>query len=283
MTGQEALSWAIPLMTNAGVEGPARDARKLLAHAMGVDPTRLTLVVSDSLQAGQEAAFRDLVDQRVRRVPVSHLIGTRAFYGREFEVGPDVLDPRPETETLVELALKDPFGRVLDLGTGSGCILLTLLAERGADAYGVGVDISAQALAVAGRNAARLKVADRVVFHTGDWFDALPHGMADFDLIVANPPYIAADEMPGLAAEVRDFEPRVALTDEGDGLSAYRKIASAALIHLRPGGWLRMEIGPTQGEAVTGFLQRAGFAQIGVHPDLDGRDRVVSGQKPRKI
>lgn len=280
MTGQEALTWAIPVLQAGGVDVPARDARKLLAHALGVDAGRITLVLPDVLTPGQDAAFRSLIDQRARRVPVSHLIGMRAFFGRDFEVGPDVLDPRPETETLVELALQDRFGRVLDLGTGSGCILLTLLAERGVDAFGVGTDLSPHALAVAGRNAAKLRVADRVQFHVGDWFDALPHGMADFDLIVSNPPYIAADEMPQLAPEVREFEPRMALTDEADGLSAYRHMTAGAGDLLAAGGQLRFEIGPSQGQAVRALMLDAGFADVEITCDLDGRDRVVSGKKP---
>ncbi len=280
MTAQEALAAAIATLKDAGIDDAARDARRILAHALDIDASRVTLVLPDALGVAQEAAFMDMVAARARRVPVSHLTGLRAFYGRQFEVNGDVLDPRPETEILVAEALKRPFLRVLDLGTGSGAILATLLAESGVASFGVGTDASPAALAVAGRNAARLGVADRVQFHAGDWFAAVPEG-ADFDLIVSNPPYIAADEMPGLAPEVRDFEPRMALTDEGDGLGAYRILTAQAQAHLTRGGRLLLEIGPTQGDAVRAMMADAGFANIAVTPDLDGRDRVVSGEKPR--
>lgn len=281
MTGQDAITKAALTLREAGIAGGARDARRLLSHVLGIDAGRVTLVLPDAITPAQAAAFEDLVEQRSRRVPVSHLIGVRAFYGRDFEVNGDVLDPRPETEILVAAALEVPFGRVLDLGTGSGAIIATVLAERGADAYGVGTDVSAAALAVAGRNAAKVGVADRVQFAQGSWFDGVPAGQVDFDLIVSNPPYIAADEMLGLAPEVRDFEPRLALTDEDDGLGAYRVITAGAAGHLRLGGWLMVEIGPTQGAAVAGMMMARGFANVQVRPDLDGRDRVVLGQKPR--
>jgi release factor glutamine methyltransferase len=203
-------------------------------------------------------------------------VGARAFWGREFRVTRDVLDPRPETETLVALALAEPFARVLDLGTGSGCILVTLLAER-PGAQGVGTDISPQALLIAGENAARHGVEGRVVLTPSDWFADIG---GRYDLIVSNPPYIAEGEMAGLAPEVRDFEPRGALTDEGDGLGAYRVLAAGAPGHLAPGGRLLVEIGPTQGAAVSRLFAEAGLERVAVHPDLDGRDRVVAARRP---
>ena len=281
MTADEALRAAIARMEGAGVAEPARDARRLLAHVLGIDAGRVALILPEPLSPAQAERLADLADQRARRVPVSQLTGRRAFYGRDFEVNADVLDPRPETEILVAEALSQPFIRVLDLGTGSGAILLTLLAERGPEAFGIGTDLSAAALAVAHRNAGRLGVADRAQFRLGDWWDALRPETAAFDLIVSNPPYIAADEMVGLAPEVRDFEPRMALTDEGDGLGAYRRIVAGAPRHLDRGGWLRVEIGPTQAEAVAGMMRAAGFEAVAVTRDLDGRDRVVAGRKPR--
>ncbi|MEJ6398138.1 peptide chain release factor N(5)-glutamine methyltransferase [Yoonia sp. 208BN28-4] len=279
-TGQQAIALAAKVLTAAGIDDAARDARRLFAYVMGVDASRVTLIAGDPVTPAQEAAFVALIERRARREPVAHLTGERQFYGRRFEVGPDVLDPRPETEELVAQAMTVPFGRVLDLGTGSGCIITTLLAERGSDAFGVATDMSTAALAIAQRNAARLRVEDRMRFYQGDWYDAVPQSEVAFDLVVSNPPYIAADEMPGLAAEVRDFEPRLALTDEGDGLTAYRAISAGAFAHLANGGWLMVEIGPTQGAAVSEMLHHEGFAQIAVRPDLDGRDRVVIGQKP---
>ena len=186
-------------------------------------------------------------------------------------VTPDVLDPRPETETLVAAALEQPFARLLDLGTGSGCILISLLADR-PSAQGVGTDLSDAALEVARRNAGQLGVAERVRFLRSDWFGGV---QGRFDLIVSNPPYIAEDEMAALAPEVRDWEPRAALTPGGDGLAAYRAIAQGAGARLMAGGRLILEIGPTQGAAVTALLRAAGFDCVEIRPDLDGRDRVV--------
>jgi release factor glutamine methyltransferase len=276
VTGAEALRAAKARLEAAGVEGAARDARRLLAHALGVAPDVLAGRMTDPGPEAAVAAFDALVGRRAAREPVSHLTGQRAFWGRDFRVTRNVLDPRPETETLVARALAEPFARVLDLGTGSGCILVTLLAER-PGAQGVGTDISPDALLIAGENAARLGVADRLVLTPSDWFGDIG---GRYDLIVSNPPYIAADEMAGLAPEVRDHEPRGALTDEADGLTAYRAIAEGAGRFLVPGGRLLVEIGPTQGMAVSSLFAQAGLERVVVHPDLDGRDRVVAARRP---
>lgn len=282
MIWQQVLTAGTARLRDAGVPDAPRDARRLLAHVLGIPPTRLTLILSDPVTPGIPDLYDGLIDKRSRRVPVSHLTGSRLFWGRVFAVTPDVLDPRPETETLIAAALEKPWTRLLDLGTGSGCILLTLLSERGPTAFGIGTDLSKAALAVAMRNAAELRLGDRVQFHSGDWLDALPQSCAAFDLIVSNPPYIALDEVADLAPDVGLYEPRMALTDEGDGLGAYRRITRDAPGHLTQGGWLMVEIGPTQGGAVAQMFGAAGFAGIAVLTDLDGRDRVVMGQKPRK-
>jgi release factor glutamine methyltransferase len=276
VTGAEALRAAAARLAEAGVEGAGRDARRLLAHALGLAPDVLAGRLSDPLPDGPAAVFDALVARRSAREPVSHLTGVRAFWGRDFRVTRDVLDPRPETETLVGLALAEPFSRVLDLGTGSGCILVTLLAER-PGAGGVGTDVSPEALLVAGENAAAHGVADRLVLPLSDWFGDIG---GRFDLIVSNPPYIAAGEMPGLAPEVRDHEPHLALTDGGDGLAAYRAIAAGARDHLTPGGRVLVEIGPTQGAAVFRLFEAGGLERVAIHPDLDERDRVVSARRP---
>lgn len=250
------LAEAAVLLRRAGVDG--QEARKLwrLAEAEG-------------------AEFEDLVRRRAAREPFSHIAGYRDFWTHRFKVTSAVLDPRPETETLVAQALAEPFSKVLDLGTGSGCILISLLAEM-PEAKGVGTDLSERAVLVAGENAKRIGVADRLVLPLSDWFEDVG---GVFDLIVSNPPYIAAEEMDALQPEVRDFEPRGALTDEADGLSAYRAIAAGAPDHLTPGGRLLVEIGPTQAREVCEIFQGAGLVEITVHPDLDGRDRVVAARK----
>lgn len=274
MTGAQALAVAIGRLRAAGVEDAARDARRLLAHALGVAADRLTLHMAEGMTPAQVATFDAGIAARAARQPVSQITGERLFWGRSFRVTRDTLDPRPETETLIAAALGSPFDRVLDLGTGTGCILLTLLAER-PGATGVGVDISAGALAVARDNSARVGVSDRVELVRSEWFSDVA---GQFDLIVSNPPYIAADEMASLAPEVREWEPHLALTPGGDGLDAYRAIAASAVAHMARGARLVVEIGPTQAGAVAAMFAEAGLADIMVHCDLDGRDRCVSAE-----
>jgi release factor glutamine methyltransferase len=260
------------VLTRAGVPDPLGDARRLMAHAMNVAPDRLLLLEPEPAPFGAEDLFALHVDARARRQPVSQITGARLFWGRAFIVTPDVLDPRPETETLVAEALAGPVSRVLDLGTGSGCLLVTLLAERGG-ATGQGLDLSPPALAVARANAERHGVAGRAAFALSDWWEA---ARGPFDLVVSNPPYIAAHEMAALDPEVRDWEPRAALTDEGDGLGAYRAILAGAGAHLAPGGRLLVEVGATQAEAVRALGRAAGLLDEGARADLDGRARVCA-------
>lgn len=275
-TVQEALRAAAERLAAAGVDAPARDARRLLAHAMDIAPDRLSLHLPDPLTSQAAARFDLMLEARSARQPVSQITGTRAFWGREFRVTPDVLDPRPETETLVAEALSAPFRRVLDLGTGSGAILLTLLAER-PGATGLGTDLSAPALEVARGNAARLGVSERTEFRRADWLGGVN---GPFDLIVSNLPYIAEGEMDDLAPEVRDWEPWLALTPGGDGLDSYRRIAQDVPAVLAPGGRLIVEIGAAQGPQVAGLFENAGLMRVVIRPDLDGRDRVVRAEKP---
>jgi release factor glutamine methyltransferase len=276
VTAAEALAAAAYRLRAAGVPDPARDARMLLAHAASVDATRITLIAPEDLAPDIEERFDHLVSLRAVRVPVSHLIGQREFYGRRFKVSRDVLDPRPETETLIEAALAEPFGSVLDLGTGSGCILVTLLAER-PQAVGVGVDVSEAACLQASANAVLHGVSDRADIRKSDWFGSVD---GQFDLIVSNPPYISPDEMDLVQPELAHHEPRIALTDEEDGLSAYRKIASRARRYLAAGGRVLVEIGSTQASSVREIFSQAGWTALEVIPDLDGRDRVVQVRAP---
>lgn len=276
MRAADALRAAVPRLAAAGIDEAARDARRLLAHAMAIDPARLTLHLPDPLPPEAAARFEAALAARVARQPVGQIVGERLFWGRRFRVTRDTLDPRPETEGLIEAALAEPFATVLDLGTGTGCIAVTLLAERPV-AHGIATDLSPAALAVAAENAAALGVASRLELRLSDWFAAVPERV---DLILSNPPYIAADEMAALAPEVRLWEPHLALSPGGDGLDAYRAIARGAPAHLRPGGRLLLEIGAAQGRAVAGLVEAAGLARVSVLPDLDGRDRLVSARLP---
>lgn len=256
-----------------------RDARLLLAHALDISIDRLTLVLHDQLSETQAATFHTLITKRATRQPVSQLLGRREFWGRAFRVTPDVLDPRPDTELLIETALEHPFDRVLDLGTGTGCILLSLLCEH-KTATGIGTDISDAALSIASTNAIRHEVQNRVSFIRSDWYQNVT---GKFDLILSNPPYITADEYKTLAPEVLDWEPKIALTPGGDGLSAYRQIIAGAALHLTPNGTLIVEIGMSQAQAVLGLFQIAGFVDCAVKSDLNNRDRVVYGRMPGTI
>lgn len=276
MTLQQALAEATAQLAAKGIDSAARDARWMMAKATGLDRSRLTLHLGDTLTEEAQFFFFNMMLERMTRVPLSHILGGREFYGRWFTVTPEVLDPRPETEILVSAALEEPFRDVLDLGTGSGAILVTLLAER-RDAVGTGTDISGPALAVAEMNARAHAVLDQLHLERSHWFDAVGGRYA---LIVSNPPYIAASEMADLAPEVRDHEPHMALTDGADGLSAYRAIATGAPAHLAPGGRLVVEIGPTQGAEVSAMFQAAGLEAVELRRDLDGRDRVVIGRMP---
>ncbi|MBQ0749523.1 MAG: peptide chain release factor N(5)-glutamine methyltransferase [Roseovarius sp.] len=277
MTLREALLEAARRLEAAGIDGSAGDARALLAEAVGIARDRLTLHLGEDLEPGAAVRFAALIARRAAREPVAKILGRRVFWGREFEVTADVLDPRPETECLIAEALAGPKPlTLLDLGTGSGILAVTLLAEW-PEVRGVATDLSDAALAVAARNAARAGVAARLDVIRADWFAGVT-GL--FDLIVSNPPYIGVDEMAGLMPEVRDHDPRLALTDEADGLAAYRAIAGGAGAHLRPGGRLMVEIGWRQGAAVADILRAAGFEAVAVLPDLEGRDRVVCGVWP---
>jgi release factor glutamine methyltransferase len=274
MTAAEAMVAAAARLRAAGVPDPARDARVLLAHAARIDAARVTLIAPEDLAPEIEERFDQLISLRSIRVPVSHLVGERAFYGRRFKVSRDVLDPRPETETLIEGALAVPFETVLDLGTGSGCILVTLLAET-PRARGLGVDVSEAACLQASANAVLHRVEARADIRQSDWFADVDE---TFDLIASNPPYLAGYEMNEVAPELREHEPRVALTDEGDGLSAYRVIASQAAQYLNPNGRVMVEIGWQQGASVRAIFEKNGWSGIVVIPDLGGRDRVIHAQ-----
>ena len=218
----------------------------------------------------------DLAGIRRSGRPLSHVLGYRDFYNARFVVTNAVLDPRPDTELLVSLALSAPFKKLLDLGTGSGCIAISLLAER-QDAMGVATDISSDALGVAGQNARALGVEDRLHFEHSDWFEAVG---GTYDLIVSNPPYVSETDYAALNVEVH-HEPKIAVTPGGDGLGPYRVIARAAPRHLTPGGRLLVEIGFDQGTAVAQLFVEAGLDDVAVHPDLNGKDRVVSARAAR--
>lgn len=276
LRNSDILAAGVARLQAAGVPDAARDARRLLAHALGLRADRLTLVLPDAFPESAAAEWEAALAARARRQPVAQITGQRAFYGRVFRVSGDVLDPRPETETLIAGALARPARRILDIGTGSGCILLTLLCEW-PQAEGVATDISAPALVVAAQNATLLGAAPRAQFVQTSWAEAVT---GDFDLIVSNPPYISEAEMRELAPDVLQWEPHGALTPGPQGLESYRALVPQAAARLLPGGRLLLEIGPTQGADVSGICRAAGLGDVDIWRDLDGRDRVVAAIQP---
>lgn len=217
--------------------------------------------------------FQRLIKKRLKFQPISQIIGERYFWKNKFFINSDVLDPRPDTETLIEHTLSfGSFFNILDLGTGSGCIILSLLDEYNA-AMGIGVDKSKKALNVAQKNAELLNLNDRVKFQLGNWCDGLDN---KFDLIVSNPPYISEKEILGLSNDVINWEPRIALTPEGDGLGAYKNIINGVKNILIPNGRLIFEIGHAQGNEVSDLLKRNNFKEINIVKDINNKDRVIS-------
>ncbi|HEU4845014.1 MAG TPA: peptide chain release factor N(5)-glutamine methyltransferase [Burkholderiaceae bacterium] len=254
----------------------AVDRRILLCHALGLSRVGLITQSERALTADEAQRLAALVQRRIDGEPVAYLIGQREFFGLPFEVSPAVLIPRPETELLVELALQrlPPQGAVLDMGTGSGAIAVALAHGR-PDAAVTALDVSADALAVARRNASANGA--NVTFMQSDWYGALGHER--YDLIVSNPPYIASGDRHLGEGDLR-FEPAGALTDHADGLSALRTIVAGAARHLAPQGWLLMEHGYDQSAAVQALLRAQGYTDVQSWADLAGIARVTGGRAP---
>ncbi len=271
--------WIQGDLEKRGFSAPRLDADLIVAHALGVERVALYLDLDRPLVESELAAVRALLERRRRHEPMAYLLGEREFYGHAFKVTRDVLIPRPDTETLVERALAllqgDALpGDVLDVCTGSGAIAIAIAKATAREV--VATDLSAAALAVARENAERLGVADRVRFREGDLFAALGPD-ARFALIAINPPYIASHELAGLMADVRDFEPHLALDAGGDPLSFYRRIAREAPAYLGRPAALLVEVGFDQAEAVAALFREAGLADVATHKDLGGVERVVEG------
>ncbi|MFZ3323036.1 MAG: peptide chain release factor N(5)-glutamine methyltransferase [Usitatibacter sp.] len=253
------------------------DAQVIMSHVLGVNRAWIAANPMRILTESEDAQIETLAAQRAMGRPVAYLLGRREFYGYEFAVGPDVLIPRPETETLVQAALARlaPRDTCLDLGTGSGAVAVTIARQR-PEARVVATDASAEALALAQRNAQTHECADRIEFLQGSWYE--PVGPRRFDVIVANPPYVAAGD-PHLSRGDLRFEPRHALTDgSADGLGSIRAIVSGASEHLKPRGWLLLEHGYDQAAAVAGLLEASGFRDLVSVPDLAGIPRVAGGK-----
>lgn len=276
-TAAEAVRAATRRLSDAGIPNPLWEARHLLCDAEGLTAEDLLLAPDRLLR--DAARYEDWIARRASGEPMARISGRRSFRGLDFAVSRETLDPRPDSEALVEATLdllpQAACARIADLGTGSGCLLLALLWER-PGCRGLGLDLSEGALRTARFNAQRLGLAERVCFVRGSWAAALRTG--GIDLLIANPPYIRRDEIPELPREVREFDPPLALDGGADGLDAYRAILADASRCLRADGVLALEIGWDQGTAVCALAEQAEFENVSLHRDLGGRDRVVTAR-----
>ena len=275
---REAFALGKDLLKNK-IEEYETDAWLLLEGACGCTRNDLYLRGNDPLSEEQETLYKEYLEKRSRRIPVQHILGVQCFCGLDFIVTPDVLCPRQDTEILIEEAIKRirPGSSILDMCTGSGCIILTLL-HFVKDCKGTAADLSEKALAVAVQNAKKLE--KECTFIHSDLFENIE---GRYDVIVSNPPYIATKEIEALEPEVRDMEPRMALDGMEDGLFFYRKIVSASVQYLNPEGWLMFEIGYDQGEQVSEMMKSAGYVDVKVVGDLAGLDRVVIGKLLQEV
>ena len=274
----KVLQWTAGYFRDRGIEGGRLDAELLLSDTLQLDRVGLYLNYDRPLSAMELESFRAAVARRAKREPLQYIRAQAEFWSLPFTVSPAVLIPRSDTEVLVEEALQRIAGpgRILDVGTGSGAIAIAIAHER-PEAKVEAVDLSPSALAVARGNAEANGVAERVTFSQGDLRQLQGAG---YDLVVSNPPYIPSADLAGLMPEVREFEPLLALDGGNDGLSAYRLLAAQAGTLLKPGGWLLLEVGIGQAEAVTELLQVAGLVEIFTRADYAGVARVVGGQSP---
>ena len=267
-------------LEDAGKPNPDSEAREIVMRALGLSREALITRAADGVAAEELGEINAILERRLAGEPLDHIIGEREFFGRAFRITPDVLSPREDTELLVRTTLSELSAteapRVLDLGTGSGAIAITLLAER-PDMSAVAVDISPYALLVAEENAQAHRVSDRLDLMEGSWFD---HVEGRFDAIVSNPPYITDAAMESLEREVRDFDPALALAGGPDGLDAYRVIVGRACAHLQPGAPLLLEIGYDLAAGVEALMRSMGFEEVTTLADLAGHDRVVVGRAP---
>ncbi|MCD7862997.1 MAG: peptide chain release factor N(5)-glutamine methyltransferase [Lachnospiraceae bacterium] len=278
MTYRDAYRQGAACLKDAGIEEYDLDARLLLEHTCGITRQDLLIYGDKLLETGAEESFFQAIALRSSRIPLQHITGVQAFMGLDFEVNEDVLIPRQDTETVVETALTvlRPGMEILDLCTGSGCILISLL-YYGGEVCGLGTDISPKALLTAARNLERISQKKKLnaSLRESDLFDQVT---GHFDLILSNPPYIASSVIDTLEPEVRDHEPVLALDGGRDGLAFYRRIVMESRRHLKNDGFLILEIGYDQGMAVRKLFDLAGFEDVTLKQDLAGSDRVVSGR-----
>ncbi|MBN1295218.1 peptide chain release factor N(5)-glutamine methyltransferase [bacterium] len=283
-TVRKLIAWTAQWFADHSIASPRLDAELLLASILNCSRLDLYLMPDKPVDDHERSLFKSLIRRRIQREPVAYILGNKEFWSREFIVSPAVLIPRPETETLIETALTltpecEDF-RIADLGTGSGCIAITLALET-ATTHVIATDLSMEALAIARQNAERLGAGERIVFLHGSWFEPLNAvaALQSFDCIVSNPPYIRTGMIESLQPEIRMYEPFNALDGGLSGIDAYEVLAAGAMRWLKPGGRIILEIGDDQANAVETFLLNASFEAIDKIRDTSGKYRVVTGRK----
>jgi len=261
-------------LSESGIEGAARDARILTAHALQIPISELSLKINEQVSGEITSKLEKLIIRRIHREPISKILGRREFWGRTFSIDENVLDPRSDTETLIDFVIEKPVESVLDLGTGSGAIAVTLACEW-QEVHVTATDISDDALSLAKINAEKFNVQNKIHFLKSDWFETV---RGPFDLIISNPPYIGLIEQEEISAEVIKYDPKIALFAGSDGLGAYKRIIPNLAKFLSPDGRVVLEIGASQGIQVKNMMNVVGFINVEIVRDLSGKDRLVAAK-----
>ena len=271
---KEVLADTTIKLSRSGIEGAARDARILTAYALQVPISELSLRINEQVSEKILSKLEKLILRRIDREPISKILGRREFWGRSFFINENVLDPRGDTETLIDFVIEKPVKSVLDLGTGSGAIAVTLACEW-KEVHVTAIDISEDALLLAKLNAEKFNVQSKIHFLKSDWFEAIK---GHFDLIISNPPYIGLAEQDGLSAEVIKYDPEISLFAGCDGLAAYKRIIPSLPKFLNPDGLVLLEIGASQSNQVKNMMNVVGFIDVQIVKDLSGKDRLVAAK-----
>ena len=256
------------------IDNAARDARILVAHALGIPKSQLAQNTNENVPEETRSSLEKLISRRINREPIAKILGKRQFWGRTFFINEDVLDPRGDTETLIDYVIDRPVRSVLELGTGSGVIAISLACEW-KEVHVVATDISEAALIVAQKNSKYFNVQDKIDFLKSDWFEAIE---GKFDLIISNPPYIGLSEIFEISQEVLNYDPHLALFAGSYGLDAYERIIPDVTKFLRPGGIVVLEIGASQSDSVKTLMNSSGLSEVKTFKDLAGKDRLVTAK-----
>jgi release factor glutamine methyltransferase len=261
-------------LSESGIEGAARDARILTAYALQIPISELSLKINEQVSGEMTSKLEKLILRRTHREPISKILGRREFWGRTFSINEKVLDPRGDTETLIEFVIEKPVKSVLELGTGSGAIAITLACEW-KEVHVTAIDISKEALSLAKSNAEKFNVQNKIDFFKSDWFEAVK---GSFDLIISNPPYIGLIEKDEISSEVIKYDPEISLFAGPDGLDAYRRIIPSLPKFLNPDGFVALETGASQSNQVRNMMNAVGFIDVKIVKDLSGKDRLVAAK-----